>query len=274
MEFERQIIASKNHLSPEILTLTGLINSVGDLSNEGEIRFSCLSYGLVKSKAFSELVEFCRKAWQRNKSEKAVHVAQEVPATVTFALSDFEIVGMCLAKLFETNNGPVLYIDNVAILPEHRNKGIGTGLQAAALTSASQKEPAQFVVARTQNPSEISSLKSALKTDEWSGLSPLWEKPSVRLVAAISELTDSDKICRNPLRLGSFFDRESLIFFGAYGEKGDGTTWEDQTASFLVDWNHPNAQIFVGHINDCGISLNNFLRQGHALMIGAQRIAT
>lgn len=168
----------------------------------------------------------------------------------------------------DPDNRSIYYLDIAGVDPELEGKGLTKTVCKECIKNYLEKSGKDtVVVSRTQNPMLIGMLKNSLPSG--SLFFPFDQVPNEKWKKSVNWLIGTGEISRNE-RSDSFFDsNQSLIYWGAYGKYGDGTTWENMTKQFDIDWNRSNGIMVKKYLEKNGSTLEEALKKGHALVIGS-----
>ena len=164
----------------------------------------------------------------------------------------------------------VYYLDIVGVLPGTRGKGRGSLLGKVALEYEVGNTDKDIVfISRTQNPVLVGMARRMLP--EGVDLVPFWTEPGLELIESVNWFEKSGLMSRNS-RSDTHFDAYgSFIHWGAYGFKGDGTTWENMIKKYAaeIDWESQAGREMRAYLVKQRSSLEEALIKGHAFIIAA-----
>jgi len=160
----------------------------------------------------------------------------------------------------------IYYLDIAGILPDHRASGLTRLLARHSLKDTLSNHCETIFVSRTQTM--LIAMTDKIKPNNVS-IAPLWTKPNSILSESINWFLNTGKISKNNRADSSFEATDSLIHWGAYGEKGSGTSWEDMTTGYDIDWSTRTAKLMSEYLTRHGSSIDEMLTKGHALIISA-----
>lgn len=189
---------------------------------------------------------------------------------INLLMKDGDIIGFQGEKIYNDPFGrTVHYIDIVGIVPWLNGKGQGQFLCESSIFKLKQETGKEIIlVSRTQNPMLVSMIRKSLPPNAI--MYPISAQPTANWIESVNWLVESGEISRNKRPDSRFDARQSLIYWGAYGKHGDGTTWENMIKQFKeIDWNREDGTRIELYLTQNGTSTDEMLSIGHALMIGA-----
>lgn len=198
-----------------------------------------------------------------------VSVVNDEYCEIFFGVVNGDVVSVFGQKSMDDPYGRrISYVDIVGVLPEYVGLGLGKEM-AKMVFDGSRKEVKRdvVVVSRTQNPMMVGVIKGGVE----GVIYPFESEADCCWVESVRWLVGSGKIARNDRIDSRFCVEESLIYWGAYGFVGDGSTWENMIKStqYRIDWERGWAKKMNRYLEEHGTSYCEALRMGHAFVFGA-----
>lgn len=272
---------SREILTYEMLKRTREFKSLLDLLENDGVLVKNLENGRVISLDSSKFVNidqkmglalFANLCFDTDMGLPAITVVENKNGRLEFLMKDHELVGFIAEKIIKDPFGKIVhYLDIGGVRKDSRSGGIGKLLSQASLELTMEKYTGKdiVVVGRTQNPMAVGMVKNLLP--DGVKLAPFYADPSPDLIQSLNWLVETGYISRNKRKDSRFDGNKSMIYWGAYGERGDGKTWEDMTKFFKgeINWDLAVGKKMLGYLSDNNTDLEECLRVGHAFVIGA-----
>jgi len=202
----------------------------------------------------------------------AITVTDNENGRLEFLMREDSLEGFMAEKVIEDPFGRIVhYLDIGGVRKKSRSDGLGSLLGKVSLELTMEKYRGRdiVVVGRTQNPMAVGMTKNLLP--EGVKLAPFYVDPADELIESINWLVETGFISRNE-RDDSWFDcSKSMIYWGAYGKRGDGKTWENMTKFFKeeINWDSAVSKKMLEYLNNNDTNLEECLSVGHVFMVGA-----
>jgi hypothetical protein len=251
----------------KLLSVKG--QSVGNLFGFEVISLLSVDFETVDQKiGLALLASAC---FQKPMSLNGVSLVEFDKAKINIVTNEEKLYGFWGEKFTKDDKGRnIYYVDIVGISNNVRSTGIGGALGEMCLYNFLENNRSQdtVILTRTQNPIMVGALKKCLP--KYLKLYPFEEDPSLAWVESVNWLVSNGFISRNDRHDTHFDARESLIHWGAYGECGDGSTWENMIENYMgeIDWSKNIPIGMVNYLVRNGTSLEESLTRGHAFIVG------
>jgi hypothetical protein len=261
------------HMAREFQAFQKLVRHRGRTLLENENR----RISVLSPSDFSSIDErlglalFGNECFDRGLGIDGTSVADNPVGQLKFLETDDQLVSLVGEKIIDDPYGRrIYYLDLAGTLKIQRGSGLGALLGREALQSEIQSSDKDIVfLSRTQNPMLVALARKILPAGI--KLSPFWADAADPVIQSANWTVESGFMSRNNNRQDSRFDaNESLIFWGSYGEKGDGSSWEDMTKQLSdLDWNREEGQMMQRYLVQFGSSWNMAKVKGHSFVLGA-----